>query len=104
MDLQSLLPYWWVLLLVIIVFSGFVTVNQGYITVLTAFGKYQRILRPGLNFKVPLYENVYRRISIQNRSEELSFQAVTLDQANVYFKAMLLYAVQNAEEDTIKKV
>ena len=35
---------------------------------------------------------------------ELEFQAVTTDQANVYFKSMLLYAVQNADEETIKKV
>lgn len=88
----------------IIFFSGLVTVNQGYISVITMFGKYRRILLPGLNFKLPLLENVYRRISIQNRSVELEFQAVTLDQANVYFKAMLLYAVQNADEETIKKV
>lgn len=88
----------------IIFFGGLVTVNQGYITVITMFGKYRRILLPGLNFKMPIFENVYRRISIQNRSVELEFQAVTLDQANVYFKAMLLYAVQNAEEETIKKV
>ncbi len=68
------------------------------------FGKYQRILRPGLNFKIPLLESIYRRISIQNRSVELEFQAVTQDQANVYFKSMLLYAVMNADEETIKKV
>jgi regulator of protease activity HflC (stomatin/prohibitin superfamily) len=43
-------------------------------------------------------------VSIQNRSVELEFQAVTQDQANVYFKAMLLYSVQNAQEETIKKV
>jgi regulator of protease activity HflC (stomatin/prohibitin superfamily) len=68
------------------------------------FGKYQRILRPGLNFKIPILEQIYRRISIQNRSVELEFQAVTQDQANVYFKSMLLYAVMNADEETIKKV
>jgi len=90
--------------LLIVFFSGLVTVNQGYITVITMFGKYRRILLPGLNFKMPFFESVYRRISIQNRSVELEFQAVTLDQANVYFKAMLLYAVQNADEETIKKV
>ncbi|MBA2745970.1 MAG: SPFH domain-containing protein, partial [Flavisolibacter sp.] len=37
-------------------------------------------------------------------SVELEFQAITTDQANVYFKSMLLYAVQNADEETIKKV
>ncbi len=86
----------------IIFFGGLVTVNQGYITVITMFGKYRRILLPGLNFKWPIVENVYRRISIQNRSVELEFQAVTLDQANVYFKAMLLYAVVDQKEETIK--
>lgn len=86
------------------IFSGLVTVNQGYINVITMFGKYQRIMRPGLNFKIPYLEQVYKKISIQNRSVELEFQAVTNDQANVYFKSMLLYAVQNAEEGTIQKV
>ena len=93
-----------ILIVLSIIFSCLVTVNQGFINVVTMFGKYQRILRPGLNFKIPYIEQVYRKISIQNRSVELEFQAVTVDQANVYFKSMLLYAVQNADEETIKKV
>src|SRR5580692_10056665 len=102
--MESLIPYWWVIIVLAFIFSGLVTVNQGYINVVTMFGKYKRILRPGLNFKIPFLEQIYRKISIQNRSVELEFQAVTADQANVYFKAMLLYAVQNADEETIKKV
>jgi regulator of protease activity HflC (stomatin/prohibitin superfamily) len=85
-------------------FSGLVSVKQGYIDVVTMFGKYRRILRPGLNFKIPFLETIARRVSIQNRSIELEFQAVTQDQANVYFKTMMLYAVQNADEETVKKV
>nr|WP_315417762.1 SPFH domain-containing protein [uncultured Pedobacter sp.] len=88
----------------IILLSSFVTVKQGTIAVVTVFGKYRRQLRPGLNFKIPLIEQIYSRISIQNRSVELSFQAVTQDQANVYFKAMLLYSVVNQDEETIKNV
>src|ERR1700686_2112666 len=102
--MENLVQFWWVLPILIIFFSGLVTVNQGYINVVTMFGKYRRILQPGLNFKIPFVEQVYRKISIQNRSVELEFQAVTIDQANVYFKSMLLYAVQNADEETIKKV
>jgi regulator of protease activity HflC (stomatin/prohibitin superfamily) len=88
----------------IILFSSFVTVKQGTIAVITIFGKYQRLLRPGLSLKIPLIEVIHSRISIQNRSVELSFQAVTQDQANVYFKAMLLYSVLNHDEETIKNV
>jgi regulator of protease activity HflC (stomatin/prohibitin superfamily) len=54
--------------------------------------------------KWPIIESVHKKVSIQNRSVELEFQAVTQDQANVYFKSMLLYSVQNADEETIKKV
>lgn len=105
MDIGNWLAhYWWVIVLVIIFFSGLFSINQGFIGVITMFGKYRRIARPGLNFKIPILENVYRKVSIQNRSVELEFQAVTADQANVYFKSMLLYSVQNADEETIKKV
>ncbi len=102
--MATLLQFWWVLILLFIGFSGLVTVNQGTIAVITLFGKYQRILKPGLNFKIPVFEQVYKTVSIQNRSVELEFQAVTVDQANVYFKSMLLYSVINQEEETIKNV
>ncbi|MCA0381754.1 MAG: SPFH domain-containing protein [Bacteroidetes bacterium] len=93
-----------VVIAVLFVLSGIVTVQQGYISVITMFGKYRRIMRPGLNIKIPFLEKVYTRVSIQNRSVELEFQAVTIDQANVYFKSMLLYSVMNEEEETIKRV
>ena len=96
--------YWPVIVGLILLFGSFFTINQGYIGVITMFGKYRRIVRPGLNMKIPILESVYRKVSIQNRSVELEFQAVTADQANVYFKSMLLYSVQNADEETIKKV
>ncbi|HEY1871623.1 MAG TPA: SPFH domain-containing protein [Chitinophagaceae bacterium] len=101
---QFLASYWWLFVLIILFFSGLFTVNQGFIGVITMFGKYRRVARPGLNFKLPLLEGIYRKVSIQNRSVELEFQAVTSDQANVYFKAMLLYSVLNQEEETIKNV
>jgi regulator of protease activity HflC (stomatin/prohibitin superfamily) len=96
----------WIFLVILIIigFTSFVTIKQGTIGVVTVFGKYRRILLPGLNFKIPLIEVVHSRISIQNRSVELEFQAVTVDQANVYFKAMLLYSVLNQSEEAIQAV
>lgn len=89
---------------ILILATCFVSVRQGSIAVVTVFGKYSRIMRPGLNFKLPVIQKIYKRISIQNRSVELEFQATTIDQANVNFKAMLLFAVYNQEEETIKNV
>jgi len=89
---------------IVLLSMSFVTVQQGTVAVITVFGKYKRILTPGLSMKIPFIEKVYRKISIQNRSAELGFQAVTIDQANVNFTAMLLYAVVNQSEETIKNV
>jgi prepilin-type processing-associated H-X9-DG protein len=81
-----------------------VTIRQGMIGVTTIFGKYRRILSPGFNFRIPFFEVIFKKISIQNRSAELGFQAVTLDQANVNFTALVVYAVINHDEETIKNV
>ncbi len=96
----------WIYIVValIILSLGLKTVQQGNVAVVTVFGKYRRVLRPGLNFLIPLIETIFKRVSTQNRSVELEFQAVTMDQANVYFKSMLLFSVKDSEEETIKKV
>jgi len=88
----------------VVILSGLYTVNQGTIAVITLFGKYRRTASSGLRLKIPFFEKVYKRISSQNQSIEMEFQAVKIDQANVYFKSMLLYSVMDEQEETIKKV
>lgn len=92
------------ILLLVIILMGLVTVKQGSVAVITVFGKYKRILTPGLSVRIPLIEQIYKRISYQNRSMELQFQAITQDQANVNFSAMMLYAVLNQDDKTIQNV
>lgn len=91
-------------LLVLVVYDGIVTVSQGTVAVITLFGKHQRVLGSGLNFKIPFLERIFKRISVQNRAVELEFQAITVDQANVHFKTMLLFSVLDYQEETIKNV
>ena len=88
----------------IILMMSFVSVQQGNVAVVTVFGKFRRILHPGLNMKLPFIEIIFKRISYQIRSMELKFQAISQDQANVYFTAMLLYSVLNEETETIQNV
>lgn len=93
-----------IIVIVLTILSSFKVVQQGKVAVLTIFGKFSRVLHPGLNLKIPFIERVYKVISIQNRSVELGFQAITADQANVNFTAMLLYTVLDQKEETIKNV
>ena len=90
--------------IVLLIVLSIRTVQQGTVAVTTVFGKYHRTLRPGLNFVFPIIEKVYRRISIQNRAVELQFQAISQDQANIYFTAMMVYSAINESEETIKNI
>jgi regulator of protease activity HflC (stomatin/prohibitin superfamily) len=95
-------------LIVVLIAAAFVinalfrTVPQATVAVVTVFGKYHRIMREGLNFKMP-WEKLLYRLSLQNRALQLEFQAITQDQANVKFATMVLYAVSAADEEAIKK-
>ena len=80
----------------------FSTIPQATVGVVTLFGRYHRIMREGLNFKLP-WEKLSYRLSLQNRALQLEFQAITQDQANVKFATTVVYAVAAADEDAIKK-
>jgi regulator of protease activity HflC (stomatin/prohibitin superfamily) len=87
---------------IIFAITLFRSVEQANVAVVTMFGKYRRILREGLNVKLP-WEAIFRSLSLQNRALQMEFQAITQDQANVKFSTMIVYAVANSNEDTIKK-
>jgi regulator of protease activity HflC (stomatin/prohibitin superfamily) len=95
-------------ILIVLVIVGYVlltslrSVPQATVNVVTMFGRYNRVMREGLNIKMP-WESVAYRLSLQNRALQLEFQAITQDQANVKFATMVLYAVAGSDEEAIKK-
>ena len=92
-----------IIILALLATGAFVTVQQGTVAVVTIFGKYQRMMKPGLNFRIPFIEQVFRRISTQNKSVEIEFQAITQDQANVHVKTLIIFAVMDDNEETVKR-
>jgi regulator of protease activity HflC (stomatin/prohibitin superfamily) len=97
---------WGVLVIFILAFisSGIKTIPQAHVAVITLFGKYRRILTPGLNFLIPFLEKVYRLIPVQNRTEKLEFAAITMDQASVHFETTIIYTVKNSTPEIIQLV
>lgn len=92
------------IVLILLFYRSLTIIKEGNVGVTTSFGKYKRILRSGLHFINPLSERVAKKISVQNKSIELEFSAITRDQANVDFKSMLLYTVKNQDDDTLRNV
>ncbi len=84
--------------------SFFVIVPEGKVAIITTFSKFKRIIPAGFHLKQPFFERVAKFISLQNLSEELSFQAITSDQANVGFKTLVLFAVHDSSSENLYKV
>ncbi|MFM8332567.1 MAG: SPFH domain-containing protein [Candidatus Methylumidiphilus sp.] len=79
----------------------YTTIAEGSVGVVTVFGRYRRMLPPGFSWVMPWERTA--TISVQNRSMDLAFEAITLDQANVYFNCMLLYTIADRREETVKR-
>ena len=92
------------IVLIWIVFASLRVVNQATVGVVTMFGKYRRVIRPGLNILIPLVERINRVVPIQNRTEQLQFKTITSDQAVVHFTATVIFTVSDHEPETVKTV
>ncbi len=92
------------IVLLALLFSSFKVVNQATVAVVTLFGKYRRVLRPGLNVLIPFFERINRIVPIQNRTKQLQFKTITSDQAVVYFTATVIFTVSDHEPETVKTV
>ncbi len=84
--------------------TGLRSVNQATVAVVTLFGKYRRILRPGLNLMIPFFERINRTVEVKNRTEQLQFTTITSDQAVVHFTATIIFTVSDQDPETVKLV
>ncbi|MCA9387003.1 SPFH domain-containing protein [Candidatus Dojkabacteria bacterium] len=63
-------------------FSTFFIVEQQKVAVIETFGRFSRVARPGLNFKIPFVERIAGRLSL--RVQQLDVKAETKTQDNVF--------------------
>jgi regulator of protease activity HflC (stomatin/prohibitin superfamily) len=71
-------------IVVILVWSGFFIVEQQTTAVVERFGKYVRTARAGLNFKIPLIEQLGGRLSMRVRQLDVPVETKTQD--NVFVR------------------
>jgi len=74
------------LILFNIVYSSFYTINPGERGVVLRFGKYAKTADPGLNFKLPMVDTVYKVNVDAVRKEEFGFRTREPGQKTVYQK------------------
>ena len=100
-SLGIFLPLFISIFLMAWLFFHYVTIPQGSVGVVTKFGRYHRMIMPGFTWTRPWEHSEI--ITLQNRAMDLEFQAITIDQANVYFNCTLLYSVADGREETVKR-
>jgi regulator of protease activity HflC (stomatin/prohibitin superfamily) len=74
-------------ILLLVLINCFFTVQQQTEAVVTKFGRFNRIAKPGLNFKLPFIEAVEEHMSL--RVQELAVELTTKTKDNVVVKATL---------------
>jgi regulator of protease activity HflC (stomatin/prohibitin superfamily) len=68
--------------IILLILNGLFIVEQQTCAVVERFGKFQKLAMPGLNFKIPLIENVKSRISL--RIHQLNVEVETKTEDNVF--------------------
>ena len=86
-----------VFLAILTVFLGVKTVPQGYNWTVERFGRYTRMLRPGLNLVVPFVDRIGRRMNVMEQVMDVPQQEViTKDNASVTVDGVVFFQVFDA--------
>jgi regulator of protease activity HflC (stomatin/prohibitin superfamily) len=80
-------------LMLLIAFGAFFTIKQQTAGVIEYFGKFARVARPGLNFKIPLIESIAGEINLRVQPLEVPVETKTEDNVFVTVKVTVQYHV-----------
>lgn len=82
---------------VVVITQGVIVVPQGFEFTLERFGKYQRILGPGLNFIVPFIQHIGARLNMKETVVDVpSQEVITRDNAMVQADGVVFYQILDA--------
>ncbi|MEO0498779.1 MAG: SPFH domain-containing protein [Pseudomonadota bacterium] len=88
-----------VLLAIVVLFSGVKTVPQGFNYTVERFGRFTRTLRPGLSIIVPFIDGIGARMNMMEQVLDIPTQEViTKDNATITADGVTFYQVQNAAQ------
>lgn len=85
-------------IVVVLAAMGAFTVDQQTVALVERFGKFHKIARPGLNFKVPLVDKVAGRVTHRVRELEIEVESKTADDVFVDLKIAVQFFVREDQD------
>ncbi len=82
-----------VVLALVLIFSSFFTVEQQTAAIVERFGRFARVGKPGLNFKIPILERVAGRINLRVQQLDVTVETKTLDNVFVHTAVAIQFMV-----------
>ena len=77
----------------ILIFTIFFTVEQQTTHIVERFGRFVRLCTPGLNFKIPLIEQVSGKVSLRIMQLNVEIETKTLDDVFVKIVTAVQYRI-----------
>lgn len=88
-------------LVIISIFLGVKTVEQGFHYTVERFGRYRATLKPGLSFIIPIFDSIGSRVNVMEQVLDVPAQSViTRDNAKVMINGLVFYQVIDARAAT----
>lgn len=93
--MEPFLVYFLVLATIIFVLlvASFRIVKQQTAFTVETFGKFSRVIYPGINFVIPIIEATARKINLSTMNLDFSILAITGDKVNISIDTTLIYKV-----------
>lgn len=86
------------LLLLAVLFSAVFIVRQQTAVIIERFGRFNRVVQPGLAFKIPFVERIVMRVELRIRQLDLTVETKTKDNVFVSIPVSVQYQVSNARD------
>lgn len=84
----------WAIVLLVLIPGTIFTVQQQSAVIVQRFGKFARIYRPGLNFKIPLIEQIAGRVNLRLQQLDVDIETKTKDNVFVKMTVSVQYLIR----------
>ena len=84
----------WIILLLVVLASGFFIVKQQTIAVVERLGKFTKAHGAGFNFKIPFIDRIVGRVSLRIQQLDVIIETKTLDDVFVHLKISVQFQIQ----------